>query len=107
MRRMIFFLLLCAAPALAENAGDHWDACNDGEVDACLRGTQLAQRVQLTDLMVRFVDRGCALGIVVSRSDRGMFRLTGTGGPADVAKAKPLVEDGRAKGYSRACANLG
>ena len=112
MRSSLFGLVLLmlpmlAPPALADSIATHEKACAANVVESCLRGTQLAQAARDDALMVRFAERGCQLGNVISCSDMGMFNLLGIGMPVNTAKALPLIRTGCRKGYSRACANLG
>lgn len=108
MRYLLLALLIAlASPAAADRARDYIDECNAGDTEACLAGTRAAQRDGQKDLLLKFVERGCALGNVISCSDRGMFYVTGVAGEKDVAKGVPLIISGCKKGYARACTNLG
>jgi len=107
MKYLALAALMAATPALAQSAKDYLEACKAGNEEACLTGTQYAQRDGQEKLMVQFADLGCGHGFVISCSDRGMFHLTGIGGPKNVKKAVPLIIKGCQDGYYRACTNLG
>lgn len=106
MKWITIALTLIAGPVMANQAKDYLAPCQAGDQEACLTGAQLAQAAKQNSLLIKLTDQGCALGNVISCSDRGMFYLVGIG-PKNTAKGVPLVQQGCKDGYFRACTNLG